>query len=156
DGSFEFRGVPPGTFTLHANGASRAFAAKLSLTITGDTKGVRLMVDPATGGVTGRISVEAKDTPLQGTRVSFMGASRRESVDIRSDKTFDANLPAGHYDVSLSLESASSVVIKSIRSGSIDVFQEGLTVADDAKTPLEIVLAPDGGKIEGIVRDREE
>jgi hypothetical protein len=47
-------------------------------------------------------------------------------------------------------------VIKSIHVGSTDVLRGGLTVSGAGKISLEIVLAPDGGQIDGVVLDKDD
>lgn len=52
--------------------------------------------------------------------------------------------------------SISPILIKSIRAGETDILREGLTITSGAGVHLEIVLAPDGGLIEGAALDKDD
>src|SRR5580700_9302949 len=49
------------------------------------------------------------------------------------------------------------LVVKSMRAGSTDVFVDGLTTGDQeqAHIDLDIVLAPEGGTVDGAVVDKD-
>ncbi len=49
-----------------------------------------------------------------------------------------------------------NLVVKSIRAGQADVLRDGLIVSEPGKTTLEIVLAADGGQIDGVALDKDD
>jgi hypothetical protein len=152
NGDFEFSGVPEGSYTLAVRGDPREYLARVPLTVDRDINSVGIVV---TGGaeVAAHVTVEGGgETHLQNLSVRFANGESSSKPKARADNTFFADLYPDTYQVYLN----SSLVIKSIRSEQTDVFQDGLTVAAGGKTSLEIILAPDGAQVEGVVSDSDE
>ena len=78
-------------------------------------------------------------------------------ADVAEDHTFTVrNLAPERYTVRLAGRVSPELYIKSIRAGDIDVLHEGLAVSQTGTISLEIVLASDGGQLEGTVLDKSE
>ncbi len=107
--------------------------------------------------VAGIITIEGGDKiKLTGEPVHFnfpYSVRFAKTPPLREDNTFNVDLYPDRYNVSLDLP---SLIVKSIRSEGVDVFQDGLTVPAGGKTSLEIVLAPDGAQVDGVVSDPDE
>lgn len=174
NGDFEITGVPPGSYRLNASASPPRkliagiidfndrgrFSASMALEVgNADVVGVRIAINPG-AEIEGHITVDGDEpakpaggivqfeSDTEGASGSFVG------VYILENNTFSARLSQGRYDVSLG--SSKDLVIKSIHSGQTDVLRDGLAVSEPGKTPLEIVLAHDGGQIEGSVLDKDD
>jgi len=67
------------------------------------------------------------------------------------------NLSPGRYIVNLQGGAYErDFYIKSMRSGKVDVFRDGLIVTDSGAPPLKIVLSSGGGSMEGVVLDEDK
>lgn len=76
---------------------------------------------------------------------------------LKSDGTFRDSLPPGHYTVDLpEVTRDLTLYVKSIRAGTQDVLREGVTLQGSERVDLDIVLASDGGKIEGVTSDAND
>jgi hypothetical protein len=168
DGDFEIRGVPPGSYTLSASAApplkstpgiivlnaGRRFRASMPLDVgDADLAGVRIAV-AAGAEVEGRITVE-EDPVSPGGYVEFEdGTGRGPAAPIMEGRTFATLLSPGSYSVYAGF--ARNLTIKSIRAGETDVLRDGLTVSGAGRISIEIVLAHDGGEIDGLVLDKDD
>jgi hypothetical protein len=139
-----------------------AFRASMPLDVgSTDVEGVRITVNPG-AEIDGHIGIEgAGQTKLTGSTVVFDPGMETSpgsfaSTMVQEKNAFEARLSQGRYYVSLGSYKGKDLVIKSIRAGSVDVLRNGLTVSEAGKTPLEIILAPDGGQIEGGVLDKDD
>jgi hypothetical protein len=106
--------------------------------------------------VTGHITVEG-DAKLAGSAIYFNDQKNPDDIAalIRDDNTFATGLYADRYNIYLG-DLKSKLIIKSIRSEGIDVYQEGITIFDAGKAALEIVLAPEGGQGDGVILDQDD
>jgi hypothetical protein len=169
NGDFEISDVPPGSYTLSASAAPprkstpgvinvyslREFRASMPLDVgNADVAGVHIAVS-AGAEVEGHMIVEGDD-PVNLTRlVNFQdGTGRSPSTPVLEDQTFAMLLSPGSYSVYAN--TGKHLVIKSIRAGQIDVLRDGLNVTEAGKISLEIVLAPEGGQIDGAVLDKDD
>ena len=149
DGDFEFRGVPQGSYELRGVANPGEFMVNVPVRVDRDVEGVLLSITSGTR-VTGHITIEGADkAALAGASIHF---SDGYNLSIDFDGTFNASLYPDRYNVYLNL-AQENLVIKSMRSEGVDVFQDGLTVSADGKASLEIVLAPEGAQVDGIVSD---
>jgi uncharacterized surface anchored protein len=147
-GDFEFRGVPQGSYTLRLNN----YPTGIPVTVDHDMEDLRVSAaDHAQ--IAAHVTAEGGDKALP-AEMSLRYANGDSSFKprITADLTFYADLNPDMYQVYLD----SHLVIKSIRSEQTDVFQDGLTVSPGAKTSLEIVLAPEGAQVDGVVSDPDE
>ncbi len=155
-GEFVFNGVPPGSYTLEVR-THEGPRARMPLIVAGDLSGVRLVVGPP-AQVTSHITVEANQkVDLAGSRVVFDGGGDENSSDaeVHPNQPATAGLYPGHYQIYFDARSL-ALTVKSIRLEGEDLFQKGLTIADSSKLSLEIVAAPDGGAVEGVVLGQDE
>jgi hypothetical protein len=160
DGTFEVAGLAPGNYQLRVVGMRRGLetysmqdvavgsqnvdgvtlAATLPMTLTGRISGVdvskidlskaRVSMSPA--GLGGRFG-RAQST------VDAKGQFQVESVSIGDYEVTVTGLPANHY-------------VKEVRAGAVPA---GSSLAIRAATPVDIVLAGDGGSVSGTVVDAD-
>lgn len=155
-GDFEIRGLPPGSYLLHAGAQSPAdhSSAEIPLTVdNADVTGLKVTLEP-NPELTGQITILGeRPISLGGGYIKF-GAY---SVDIHDDNSFASSMTPGHYVVAVAGDQLEKdLVIKSIQMGQTDLLRDQLTLAPGASARLEIVLAPDGGQIEGTAFDRND
>ncbi len=174
--TFEFEGVPPGSYVLVAQQPSspqerKTMWGRTSIEV-GDNnlEHADVVVGPGVD-VSGRIRVEGK-TPVDlsenrnrhgmtGTLVSQEPsalASLVPDIDIatvNADGTFIfQEVPEGSYRVSF-IQAPAGFYLKS--SGVADVLETGLTVGRGHSPPaLELTLSPGAGRIEGTVESGEQ
>jgi hypothetical protein len=170
DGDFEFYGVPPGSYLLEALGGPPSkpdqpgsmtinffehnYRARTRITVDGNVDGAPIVLQKGTD-VSGHITVEGETkTKVPGSAISFASGSGDNEALIREDNTFSTGLYEDRYQVYL--DHTPDLVIKSIRSAGIDVFGKGVDIPETGNVALEIVLAPDGGRVDGVVLDKEE
>lgn len=170
NGGFEITGVPSGSYTLTANASPprksapgaiflswARFQVSMPLDVANaDVDNVRIAVAPG-AEVEGHITVEGDDSPkLNYGYVEFEDPGGfNANAEIFEVQTFSVLLSPGRYTVSVGVGKL-KLVIKSIRAGQLDVLRDGLTVSEAGKIPLEIVLAPDGGQVGGVVLDKDD
>jgi len=170
NGDFEFSAVPMGSYLLTAVARLPArpsadifelmrnrteYRASVPVQVSSlPLEGLRVVVD-AGPEIEGHITVDGDDKPkLRGGIVMFHnGKTDPTFARIGNDLKFTAGLSPGHYNVALELR---DLVIRSIWFDGKDILDEGLTISAPAKVALEIVLARDGGQLEGVVLDKEE
>jgi len=157
-GDFEIRGVPPGPYNITAfwNDGRRQFGAKVPVEVSNaNLEGVTLVLgSPITQ--TGTIHVEGSN-PFEFTRLGLMlqpidGGMGGGNAQIKPDGTFVVpNVFDGSYRVRVS-GYPEDYYVKSVRAGGSEVLESGLTVSrGQSPARLEIVLSPDGGRVEGTV-----
>jgi protocatechuate 3,4-dioxygenase beta subunit len=169
-GEFEFREVPPGNYTLVAstvpptkpfNGTFEMFPENLKTRVplqvgTTEVKGIHIVI-AAGAEISGRIVVDGDDkSKLGGNLIEFDdGRSDPISAFVLDDNTFKSALAPGQYQVNAD-GWADDLVVRSMRAGGRDILTEGLVVSEPGKVAIEIVLAHDGGKVEGTVLSADE
>jgi len=162
DGSFEIRGVAPGSYTLtgSANLDNRTLAVRMPLQVGGsNVEGLQITIRP---GVTvkGKLRIEGRpQAEVGGFNVGLQPAEGGGVIlgNVPSGKTepdgtfaleevgadrydfYVTGLPNGHY-------------LKSVRSGGVDVIANGLDASAGA-APLEVLVSPNAGGLEGTVMD---
>jgi hypothetical protein len=120
-----------------------------------DIEGLRITVEDG-AEISGHIAVvDEEDVKLSGSRVFFHGVYENyPGAYVKPDRTFSVTLAPGHYEVLMdNSEESKKRVIRSIRSSGVDVLRDGLTIQGPGAVPLEIVLAPDGGELDGAALD---
>jgi carboxypeptidase family protein len=160
NGSFELRGVAPGSYTLKAfvGYEESVLTARQPLDVsTSDVDKVELALRPAVE-VSGRIQLEGQGKAKSWDQFSpylipledpiTIGDSGDASV--ASDGAFRfRNVVPGEYRVSF-LPLPDDFFVKSVRQGNVDVLDKGLSVTGAAGN-LELVMSANGGRIEGSV-----
>ncbi len=166
EGNFEIRGVPGGSYvvtaTRHVEGG-RPFSARVPVQVgTSDVDNVTMTLS-AGAEVTGRVRIAGEtDLPKGALRVLF---ESREPGNITGgaigvvqvDGTFKAErLQAGLYNVR-AIGLAEDWFVKSVLLSGQDTQDSGLTVFGDSVSGLEVVLSPNGARIEGqVINDHQE
>jgi protocatechuate 3,4-dioxygenase beta subunit len=181
-GDFVFPAVPPGLYILTASAAA---VAEAHVSFTPNSGPGIMIMEESHANYEGRMPLEVGTTPVDGIQVVISGgatvtgivvqAGDKGSVpggsvefddgvsDIRRsdilDGRFSLDLPQGHYHVYLNPDGVAQdgpLLIRSARWDGRDIVSEGLTIAGPGKVSLEIMAAPDGGKLEGIALDKDD
>jgi hypothetical protein len=157
-GDFEIRGVPPGPYDITAfwNDGRRQLGARVPIEVSSaNLEGVTLVLGSPIL-LTGTIRVEGGN-PFEFTRLGLVlqlvdGGTGGGNAQIKPDGTFVVpNVFDGSYQVRV-WGFPAEYYVKSVRAGGSEVFESGLTVSRSQSPPrLEIVLSPDGGRVEGTV-----
>jgi hypothetical protein len=107
--------------------------------------------------VTGHVTVENDDkAKLSGPFVEFDdGRSNPITALVTEDQTFKTSLPLGRYTI-LANQFGGDLIVRSVREQGRDIVEEGLTVNGPGKIAVEIVLAHDAGKLDGVALDADD
>jgi hypothetical protein len=157
-GDFEIPSVPPGPYNLSAfwNDGKRQLYGRVPVEVgSANLEGVTFVLSsPIT--LAGRFRLEGSNQ-LDFTRLglwlqptdSTMGSG---NVEIKPDGTFTVeNVYDGNYRVRV-LGFPEGYYLKAAREGGSEVLESGLTISRSQPPPrLEIVLSPDGGRVDGSV-----
>jgi hypothetical protein len=156
--TFRAPGAADGPIVMEGSGAN--FEGKIHLDV-GSTavEGVHVLVT-ASAQVTGRVIQAGDKGPVIAGSMEFDdGVSDIRRADLQNGE-FNLDLPHGHYNVYLNTDmvpqDSSRLLIRGISWGGRDIASEGLTIAGPGKISLDVVAAPDGGKLDGIVLDKDD
>ena len=156
-GDFEFLAVPPGSYTVettsHAGPHQAFYGRQGTLTIDHDTL-AHITVQPGTlVTVHATVAGEAESKP---ERFAFTFVSNSGQVGEMEGSSNVFSLGAGQYQLYLE-DAPSNLVIRSMRAGDTDIFADGLAISEGGgNLALEVVLAAEGGKVDGAVLDENE
>jgi hypothetical protein len=121
-------------------------------------EGVRVALAPG-AEIKLRVISEGSDKPNL-TGLDFLltanGRSGFGSSPFESDRLTVRNVPPDHYALRLSGSSLRKSYVKSARTGEADVLADGLSLTGPGTIGIEIVIASDGGAIEGVVRNENQ
>lgn len=164
NGDVEIPGVPPGSYKMQAwAGEPDKPGCGTSVPISvdrHDVEGIRVAVAVngcAPAVAEGHVTVEGSDKPAPGSGVVHFEQPEQMDVPLRPDGSFTITLLPGVLDIDLSrITAEKGLYVKSIRSGDQDVLHNGLTSAPSQHLDLQIVLASDGGRVEGAVSDADD
>jgi hypothetical protein len=162
DGTFELRGVTPGSYILMAQcfDGGKGYAARqpvdvgsdnvenISLLLSAgmDLKGV-VRVDGPGGAALGNLQVSL--APQEMLRMGMQGAK------VADDGSFSMpGVPPAIYTIEV-FGMGETFYIKSVRMGDADGLEAGLDLTHGAGA-LEIVLSPNGGQVNGSVVDSKQ
>jgi protocatechuate 3,4-dioxygenase beta subunit len=165
-GEFAFGGVPPGSYILTAaasppakpfNGTIEMFQQEVKTRMPLQVgaipiEGLRVVVE-AGAEVTGRVTV-ADDDKVDvgfGTLGFTDGQAEPLHAMVTAGGDFKTTLPTGRYTVLTNEMYRGDLVVRSIRAAGRNVLDEGLTISEPGKVALEIVLAHEGGQLDGVV-----
>jgi Carboxypeptidase regulatory-like domain len=174
DGSFEFRDVPPGPYTLTLVMVSipdmrmeRSNQNPIDVS-NEDVNGVH--IEPVPGGeIRGQFRMD-KSQKIDWSQLSVFLSSDEEAgsavaegdrptfAQVKNDGSFEMkNVPSGTYRVIVgsSSQTLRDYFTKSVNLGGKDVSDSGFTVSG-ATYSLDVMLSPRGGTIEGTVLDSED
>jgi hypothetical protein len=125
---------------------------------TTPVEGVRVAVNAA-AEVTGRVVQAGDKGPVVAGSVEFDdGVTEIRRADFQNG-TFSLDLPQGRYHVYLNVDAPqqdSPLLIRSATWSGRDIASEDLTIAGPGKVALDIIAAPDGGKLDGVVLDKDD
>jgi hypothetical protein len=182
DGSFVFRDVAPGSYTILASveNASAPMMAQQTLQLVSNSlEGLRLA--PQTGGwIRGHLRLESKSNvqidpgeffltlreadPDEDGLISFVGGTGFNALThVARDGSFEwKNVPAGNYYVQLAGGGGGAAAagvgpswfLKSATSDGRDVTESGLNVSGGAMS-LDLLASADGAVIDGVVADHK-
>jgi hypothetical protein len=161
-GAFEFRSVLPGSYTVQAGvveGRRMLFQREPVEVGRADVENVTITIAPGLE-LTVRLRVEGPGvTSLNALRVSV--TPRDEAPGFNLTQPFDSEgsvvlqgLSPDTYQVTVNGGPPGSY-IKSMRLGTENVLEDGLTIPLKGSGPLEILLGTGGGRIEGQVTDSD-
>ncbi len=152
DGDFELRGVASGSYRLDASAESLSGSAPVEISAV-NLSGVRVQLG-LEAMVKTKVTVEGEKKPhLSEQRLVFRSGGNQESLsDVIVNDTFSASLSPGNYRIDIETVWPRGFFVKSIRSGDFDVLADGLTIRQPGAMEVEITLASDGGKLDGVVQ----
>lgn len=162
NGEFDISDVPPGSYIVNTaiHIGDGVWSSETPITVSGaDVSGLRLTPE-ACAEVSGKIAIEGGKQLSVGSAGPFVRFTEERSAHsedfmLDSDDTISAFLSHGRYAVSIfSLDR--ELVVKSIGTEQADILRDGLTLAAGAKVSIEIVVAPDGGQIDGSALDKDD
>jgi hypothetical protein len=170
-GDFEFPALPPGSYRLTAvaRPPQKATSNPMEL-IFYQTEykqhvlvqvgalpvdNVQIVVDTGSE-VTGRVSIVDDETAKISRGVITFQNSDGGQIHgfIHDDQKFTVSLAPGHYIIGQ--EVGREFVMESVQSGARNIFDEGLTISDEAKIFLEVKLSKNGGQVDGVVVDKDD
>jgi hypothetical protein len=182
---FTFLAVPQGSYTLTATASVPVRSPKsVQVVMPGAPGGTVLTVD-GQSQMQGQVPLDVGTTPVEGVGVVVSGGTEVTGQVVQADGkgpvpngsvefddgvsdirrsdiqngNFTLDLPQGHYNISLNLDSMQQdhpLVIRSAVWNGRDIAAEGLTIAGPGKVALEIAAAPDGGTLDGVALDKDD
>ena len=171
-GSFEIRGVVPGSYDVMAttNNRNARLSARVPIEVGGsDVDNVTLVLSPGYP-IAGRIAIDGRpatptDTEIPRIRINLRpdsGAPQGPAMGpppaaaIQPNGTF--TLPqVGQGDYRLNVSGMpQNHYVKAARFGSIDVLSQGLRITGQPSSQLEILISPNTASIEGAVTDDKQ
>ena len=161
DGSFDFRGVTPGSYFLivQVNAQGKNFAARMAIQVGGSN--VEGITVPLRGGVpvSGRVRVEGETTQsiasvqvlLRQAEIGGFVFGPSPTQQVKPDGSFQMDdVGADRYTISFT-GLPEGFYVKSVRSSNLDVLAGGLEVAGESPAQLDVVLSPNAGQVTGTV-----
>jgi hypothetical protein len=161
-GDFEVRGVPPGSYMLSAScsDGKRQLYGRIPVEVSGGNLDGLVLVLGNPMELPGRFRVEGSGqfafTQLGLVLQPLDGTIGSGDAQVNAEGTFVVpNLYDGNYRVRV-FGLPEGYYVKSARLSGSDVLESGLTISH-SQSPgrLEVVLSPDGGRVEGtVVKDQ--
>jgi hypothetical protein len=160
DGSFEIRGLSPGSWRISAVATEKQTYCSTETTTVlvgpSGAGGVTLALRPRVD-LAGVVRMEGEpDFRFQRAQLQFesLEDGDRGSWQIKADGGFAATLEPGHWSLAIT-GAPRNAFIKSARLGETDVLESGLNLtAGSPAGRLEVVLSAAGAQVEGAVFDR--
>ena len=165
EGTFEFAGIMPGSYTLVVFELGRGTApmfARIPVEVSAeDVTGLLAAMQPA-AKVSGRIFYEGAPAATGRMEVHFTPADAPGAFEGRArvngitfETTLDGTLPSGRYRVRVQ-PMPEGFYLKAVRSGQQNVLEQGLTVVPSGTAAIDVVLAAGAATITGTVRDGDD
>jgi hypothetical protein len=155
-------GQPEGSPVIVAEAAtSRQWSGTTAVEVgTVPVEGVRITVSPG-AEVTGHVMQAGDKGPaVMGNLVFDDGVSDMRRADVAPNGEFRVDLPPGQYQAYMDglagTQDGPALVMRSMTWGGRDIAAQGLTITGGEKVDLDVVVAPDGGKVEGTVTDKDD
>jgi hypothetical protein len=82
------------------------------------------------------------------------GSDLRATAFVRDDQTFTLNLSPGHYYL-LDRFTQHGYIVRNMELEGRDVLEDGFSIVGPGKLSLEITLSKDGGRVDGVVADKD-
>jgi hypothetical protein len=184
-GDFTFPAVPQGAFTLTATAVTVRPHPQRSPVQVGNEAAPIEVIQGINANLEGRVALEVRNTPIDGVQVTVAAAAEvtgRVSLadgkgpalsggiefddgvnDTRhadiSEGQFNLDLPQGRYNVYLNLnptDQQTPLLLHSATWAGRDILAGGLVISGPGKVSLDVVAAPDGGKCDGVVLDKDD
>jgi protocatechuate 3,4-dioxygenase beta subunit len=163
DGSFELRGVTPGSYEVTANwseGSQRYFASQPVEVGNSHIEGLQLVIAPGVE-ISGRLQVEGQaDLTSAEFHVSLPAADNRGMFGggeclVENDGSFRIrNVHPGKYRVSFYGTGVEDLYLKSARMGDADVLDTDLDIRPgQGAGQLDLVMSSKSARVEGSVTD---
>ena len=164
DGSFDVRGVLPGSYVLHAQANSGATGEVAVQIGDGDLSNLVVAIAPG-AQVNGRFVIDGQWPAGANPDVSLLRVGLRRDPDLLgvpfngpsftpppvADGSFEfGGVPSGDYQVSVRAL-PDGAYLKSARFGSTDVLESGLHLSGTPRDTLEVVIGTQGGSLSGTV-----
>jgi protocatechuate 3,4-dioxygenase beta subunit len=170
-GDVEISGVPPGSYVMRISayepgkpfdGTIDLFGrngcdTSVPLSVGRDDVADVRVVAAGCAEVEGHIAFEGDKKPQTcgGDCVAFDEGLQGHNAFLKPDGSFRLLLSPGHHSIDLA-GMQNGFYVRSIRSGNQDVLRNGFTAASSEHVELEVVLASDGGHVEGSVSDADD
>ncbi len=167
DGSFEFKGLMPGSYELVADSHSadgEAIKARVFVQLVRNLEDVAIVLSPGIE-LDGRIAVENQTTDSVSNLLKLLTVSLRPSSDsqivfsatgaVQADGSFRIR-KVGPGDYTLQIGGLPpDYYVKSAYAGRTDVVELGLSVFAQPPGSMDIVISPRGGRVEGTIVDND-
>jgi 5-hydroxyisourate hydrolase-like protein (transthyretin family) len=168
-GTFEIRGVPPGSYELIAmlNQRNNRMTARLPLEVgASDVQNVSMILSPGFT-LTGRLTVEGQPSGAGSQNQGRMRVMLRPdsaaqiagappASPVQTDGTFTLE-QVGRDDYRITVSGMPrNAYVKTARYGATDVMSEGLRLDRQPTGPLEIVVSLNTGIAEGVVQNEKQ
>jgi hypothetical protein len=168
DGSFEFRGLIPGSYELVADSYSaegEPLKGRVSIELRGrDQENVNLVLAPAIN-IEGRVRFENPTgdpaLALQKLSISVRPESDSQIVfsptgPVKDDGSFTVRrVGPGDYTVQV-LGLPSNYYVKSANAGRSDMIERALSVYAQSPGSLEVVISPRAARVDGRIVDNDD
>jgi hypothetical protein len=172
-GAFEITNVPPGSYELLGRVADPSVGAGLAAFSWGrilvdvedrDISGVSIAISPSPA-LKGTVRVAGVGNLPPNLRIALnpMGGSSRVALyqlvatrgtPVAADGSFAvASVPPGQFRVAALPGLPPDFYIADVRQNSASVFDSGFTIGSREPEPIEILIAPGAGVVEGVVAD---
>ncbi len=155
DGSFEFKGVPPGSYWLSAMGTDMTTASVIQPIDVGEQHIQGVALQFVTGGdlpvsvsVEGKTTVDLKTLRLVLNQTDF--AAMPKTASFEDGKLTVKSVVPARYEVRVS-GAPENVYVKSVRLGTADA-DEALDLTAGVRGTLQVVLADASAQVDGSVR----
>jgi hypothetical protein len=166
NGAFEFRAVPPGSYTLMASffDGDKLFTARQRLEAGSNDLELPVITISPGMELSGRVRVDSQTkASVAGVRVSLRS---REAGDptpcplpisqLREDGRFAlTNICTDFYDFALQ-GLPEGFYVKAMRAGDEDILSAGLDLNRGPAGPIDIVLSPNAGQIDGMALNEKQ